>query len=49
MLFNNIKNIIKQKFCKHLTNVSSSCPFTGNTYTYCEKCEKRLKVEKTNN
>lgn len=34
-------------FCKHKENYTSSCPFTGNTYTYCTKCDKKLKTEPT--
>lgn len=44
-----IKNFIIKIFCKHNSFISSSCPYTGNTYTYCDKCSKKLKVEKTNN
>lgn len=42
-----ILQLIKSIICKHNSFVSSSCPFTGNTYTYCEKCEKKIKTEKT--
>jgi hypothetical protein len=46
--FINISTIIvKQRFCKHADLESSSCPFTGRTYTDCLKCFKRLNVEVT--
>ena len=41
------KTIVQQKFCKHVNLESSSCPFTGRTYTDCSKCFKRLNVEVT--
>lgn len=41
------KTMVKQKFCKHVNLESSSCPFTGRTYTDCLKCFKRLNVEVT--
>jgi hypothetical protein len=34
--------------CKHNKQGVASCPFTGLTYTTCEKCLKRIKVEETN-
>lgn len=34
-------------FCKHLDNRVASCPFTGYTYTTCNKCAKRLSIVKT--
>lgn len=34
--------------CKHEDARSASCPFTGLTYTTCNKCLKRVKVEVTN-
>jgi hypothetical protein len=39
---------IKRNFCKHLDISSASCPFTGMTYTTCEKCGKRINVKLTN-
>jgi 4-hydroxy-3-methylbut-2-en-1-yl diphosphate synthase IspG/GcpE len=41
------KTIVQQKFCNHVNLESSSCPFTGRTYTDCLKCFKRLNVEVT--
>jgi len=46
-LINISKTIVKQKSCKHVDLESSSCPFTGRTYTDCLKCFKRLNVEVT--
>lgn len=45
---NSVKSIFKALLCKHKTFVNASCPFTGYTYTDCEKCGKRIKAEKTN-
>jgi uncharacterized metal-binding protein YceD (DUF177 family) len=33
--------------CKHEDLYIASCPFTGMTYTTCERCLTRMKVEKT--
>jgi hypothetical protein len=33
--------------CKHLSLDVASCPYTGLTYTTCNKCLSRMKVEKT--
>jgi len=41
------KSLVKYFFCKHEATTSASCPFTGKTYTYCESCMVRLKVEVT--
>ncbi len=44
----NIIKLIKVKTCRHNSETENvSCPFTGNTYTYCKKCETKLKVAKT--
>lgn len=40
--------LIKQTYCKHQNSYSASCPVTGKTYTTCQDCWKRLKVENTN-
>lgn len=41
-------SLIRSWLCKHNgETVKASCPFTGLTYTYCEKCDSRLKAEKT--
>ena len=45
---NRIGFVFKSLFCKHNNFTSSSCPFTGYTYTDCGSCGKRIKVEKTN-
>lgn len=42
-----IQKYINKLFCKHKITNSSSCPFTGKTYTFCEKCMKNIKTEKT--
>jgi hypothetical protein len=34
--------------CKHEALRESSCPFTGITYTVCDKCTKILKGVRTN-
>jgi hypothetical protein len=34
--------------CKHQDSNVASCPFTGMTYITCNKCWKRLGVQKTN-
>ena len=34
--------------CKHQESYSASCPYTGMTYTSCNRCLARLKVQKTN-
>jgi hypothetical protein len=44
-----MKKLFAKMFCRHTTQAKSSCPFTGKTYTMCEKCLKRLKVEVTIN
>ena len=44
---NILKTTVKQKFCNHVDFESSSCPFTGRTYTDCLRCFKRLNVEVT--
>lgn len=31
---------IKQLLCKHEETYTSSCPYTGKTYTGCKKCLK---------
>jgi hypothetical protein len=33
--------------CKHASVYVSSCPYTGLTYTICDKCLNKVKVEKT--
>ena len=33
--------------CKHVDFRVASCPFTGYTYTTCNKCMTRLKIEQT--
>lgn len=33
--------------CKHSDTYVSSCPYTGLTYTICNKCLNKVKVEKT--
>lgn len=43
-MFNSLKLSLKQKLCKHLETVDSSCPFTMKTYTNCISCGKRLKT-----
>lgn len=39
--------LIKQITCKHFDTYESSCPFTGKTYTMCDKCGVRVKETKT--
>jgi hypothetical protein len=34
-------------FCKHTDNRVASCPFTGYTYTTCNRCAKRLNIVRT--
>lgn len=38
----------KSLFCKHPELESSSCPFTGLTYTYCKACMKKMNTRRTN-
>ena len=33
-----ILNIIKCKIKGHIFITAGSCPFTGSTYEYCERC-----------
>ena len=33
--------------CKHKDIGEASCPFTGMTYSTCQKCYKRISVRKT--
>ena len=44
-----MKKLFGKFFCKHETQEKSSCPFTGRTYTICQKCLKQLEVEVTVN
>ena len=39
---------IKGISCKHENIGVASCPYTMLTYSTCENCRKRIKVEKTN-
>lgn len=39
--------LIKRSFCKHYDYRVASCPFTGMTYTTCNRCGYRLNVSKT--
>jgi hypothetical protein len=45
-------NVFKKKLeainCKHEVSYEASCPYTGKTYTGCQKCLKRLGVRETN-
>ena len=34
--------------CNHKNLERSSCPFTGKTYTICEKCGKYIDIRNTN-
>jgi len=35
-------NLINKLFCKHESQ-NVSCPYTGLTYTLCNKCGKHMK------
>ena len=40
----------KQRFCKHIESSESvQCPWSGNTYYYCKKCDVRVRVERPAN
>lgn len=39
---------IKRINCKHADSEAVSCPFTKLTYTTCNNCKTRIKVELTN-
>jgi hypothetical protein len=43
-----IKGFIVGITCKHDSSNESSCPFTGITYTVCNKCTKIIGGRKTN-
>jgi len=43
-----INKMFNMLFCKHKEIEKSSCPFTGNTYSICVKCNKITYTEKTN-
>lgn len=34
--------IIQCKFKGHVLTHAGSCPFTGSTYNYCERCEAMI-------
>ncbi len=40
--------LFKQAYCKHSNVYTASCPVTEKTYTTCQDCWKRIKVEYTN-
>jgi hypothetical protein len=46
-MLNKLKTKIKEKLCKHERTVDSSCPYTMKTYTYCNLCNKRVRVSQT--
>ena len=40
---------IKSIFCKikgHVLVMAGSCPYTGSTYEYCERCTAMIPVQK---
>jgi len=40
--------MIKQLFCKikgHYLVLAGSCPFTGRTYNFCERCTKMIEAK----
>jgi hypothetical protein len=47
MIINLIKSI-KCKFVGHSLKLAGSCPFTGSTYDYCEKCNAMVPREVAN-
>ena len=43
------QGFIRSISCKHSDYRVASCPFTGYTYTTCNNCMTRLKIEQTPN
>lgn len=47
--YNVLRGMIRSITCKHKDFRVASCPFTGYTYTTCNNCMKRLRIEATAN
>lgn len=46
-LYKKGKGLIVSITCKHDNPRESSCPYTGTTYTICDKCTKIIGGRKT--
>jgi hypothetical protein len=45
-MLNKTISIIKCKFKGHTLIAAGSCPFTGSSYEYCERCGVMIPIQK---
>ena len=45
MMINRIIGLIVCRFKEHQLVPAGSCPFTGSTYVYCERCKAMIPTQ----